>query len=342
MAPHWPKQYGGTGWTPIQYAIYDEEAAAGGAPAVVPFGVSMVAPVIIAFGNEAQKAKYLPRILNSDDWWCQGFSEPGAGSDLASLKTRAVLDGDHFVVNGQKTWTTYAQYADMIFCLVRTDPAAKKQEGISFLLIDMKTKGITVRPIRTIDGGVEVNEVFFDDVRVPKENLIGELNKGWTYAKYLLGYERTGIARIGLSKQLLKRLKHIAATEQADGRPLIEEPHFRDRLAALEIELMALDITNLRTISQKHESKVPGPGPSILKVKGSEIQQGLSELLMEALGVYAMPYQPEALEDGWNGEPIGPDYGVPLAGQYFNWRKISIYGGSNEIQKNILAKLMGF
>jgi alkylation response protein AidB-like acyl-CoA dehydrogenase len=342
IAPHWPKAYGGTGWTPIQHSIFDEEAARGGAPTVIPFGLNMCAPVIIAFGSEAQKKHYLPRMLKSEDWWCQGFSEPGAGSDLASLKTRAVLTDDHFVVNGQKTWTTLAQHADMIFCLVRTDPAAKKQEGISFLLIDIKSPGITVRPIQTIDGGAEINEVFFDDVKVPAENLVGEINKGWTYAKYLLGYERTGIAGVGRSKQQLRRLKEIAAAERVDGQRLIDEPQFRARLAALEIELMALEITNLRVISEKHDSKVPGPGPSILKVKGTEVQQALTELLMEALGPYALPFQPEALGEGWNGEPMGPDYAAPLAATYFNWRKVSIYGGSNEIQKNILAKLMGF
>lgn len=342
IAPHWPKDYGGTGWTPIQHSIFDEEVARGGAPSVIPFGLTMCAPVIIAFGSDAQKKYYLPRMLKSEDWWCQGFSEPGAGSDLASLKTRAVLNGDHFVVNGQKTWTTLAQHADMIFCLVRTDPAAKKQEGISFLLIDMKSPGITVRPIQTIDGSAEINEVFFDEVKVPAENLVGEINKGWTYAKYLLGYERTGIAGVGRSKQQLRRLKAIAAAERVDGGRLIDEPNFRARLAALEIELMALEITNLRVISEKHESKVPGPGPSILKVKGTEVQQALTELLMEALGPYAMPFQPEALGEGWNGEPMGPDYQAPLAATYFNWRKVSIYGGSNEIQKNILAKLMGF
>jgi alkylation response protein AidB-like acyl-CoA dehydrogenase len=297
----------------------------------------MVAPVIIAFGSPDQKARYLPRILATDDWWCQGFSEPGSGSDLASLRTRAVLDGEDWVVNGQKTWTTLAQHADMIFCLVRTDPDAKKQEGISFLLIDMKSPGITVRPIITIDGEHEVNEVFFDDVRVPGENLIGEPGKGWTYAKYLLSHERTGIARVGQSKRELKRLKQIAAAEEADGTSLLDTKAFRDKIAALEIDLMALEITNLRFIDAARK-RGPGTEASILKIKGSEIQQQLTELMMEAIGPYALPFDPDALDEGWNGEPIGPDYAAPLAPDYFNARKISIYGGSNEIQKNILAK----
>jgi alkylation response protein AidB-like acyl-CoA dehydrogenase len=337
MAPGWPPEHGGTGWAPIQRHIFEDELAAAGAPPVISFGVNMVAPVILAFGSPDQKARYLPRILATDDWWCQGFSEPGSGSDLASLRTRAVLDGEDWVVNGQKTWTTLAQHADMIFCLVRTDPDAKKQEGISFLLIDMKSPGITVRPIITIDGEHEVNEVFFDDVRVPKENLVGEPGKGWTYAKYLLSHERTGIARVGQSKRELKRLKQIAAAEEADGTSLLDTKTFRDKIAALEIDLMGLEITNLRFIdaARKHG---PGTEASILKIKGSEIQQQLTELMMEAIGPYALPFDPDALDEGWNGEPIGPDYAAPLAPDYFNARKISIYGGSNEIQKNILAK----
>jgi pimeloyl-CoA dehydrogenase large subunit len=337
--PGWPVEWGGTGWTPVQRYIYDEEMQQAPAPQPLAFGVSMVGPVIIAFGNEAQKKHYLPRIANIDDWWCQGFSEPGSGSDLASLKTKAERAGDHYLVNGQKTWTTLAQHADMIFCLVRTDPAVKKQEGISFLLIDMKSPGITVRPIVTIDGGAEVNEVFFDDVKVPVENRIGEEGKGWGYAKFLLGNERSGIARVGVSKQRVRRLKELAALELSQGRPLIEDRRFREKIAAIEIELKALEMTQLRVVSAEREagrSKKPDPASSILKLKGSELQQAISELLMEVVGPYAMPYQPES--EGRNEPPIGPDYAGPLAPTYFNWRKISIYGGSNEIQKNIISK----
>jgi pimeloyl-CoA dehydrogenase large subunit len=337
--PHWPKEWGGTGWTPIQHYIFQEEMQQAPAPQPLPFGVSMVGPVIVAFGNDAQKQFYLPRIRNIDDWWCQGFSEPGSGSDLASLKTNAKRVGDHYIVNGQKTWTTLAQHADMIFCLVRTDPTVKKQEGISFLLIDMKSPGITVRPIVTMDGSAEVNEVFFDEVTVPVANLVGEENKGWDYAKYLLGHERTGIARVGVSKERIRRLKELAALEPAgSGGRMIDDQRFREKIAAVEIELKALEMTQLRVVSAERHggSKKPDPASSILKIKGSEIQQSISELLMDVVGPYALPYQPDL--DGSNEPPIGPDYAGPLAPTYFNWRKISIYGGSNEIQRNIVAK----
>jgi pimeloyl-CoA dehydrogenase large subunit len=336
--PDWPVDWGGTGWSAVKRYIFQEEMQQAPAPQPLAFGVSMVGPVIIAFGSAAQKNKYLPRIRNIDDWWCQGFSEPGSGSDLASLKTSAKRDGDHYVVNGQKTWTTLAQHADMIFCLVRTDTTVKKQEGITFLVFDMKSPGVTVRPIVTIDGGAEINEVFFDDVKVPLENRIGEEGKGWDYAKYLLGHERTGIARVGVSKQRIRRLKELAALEPAGGSRMIDDPRFREKIAALEIELKALEMTQLRVVSAEGEgrSKKPDPASSILKLKGSEIQQAISELLMEVVGPYAMPYQPDA--EGWNEPPIGPDYAGPLAPTYFNWRKISIYGGSNEIQKNIISK----
>jgi pimeloyl-CoA dehydrogenase large subunit len=317
--PGWPVEWGGTGWTPVQRYIFDEEMQQAPAPQPLAFGVSMVGPVIIAFGSEAQKQHYLPRIRNIDDWWCQGFSEPGSGSDLASLKTKAERIGDHYVVNGQKTWTTLAQHADMIFCLVRTDPSVKKQEGISFLLIDMKSPGITVRPIVTIDGGAEVN--------------------GWDYAKFLLGNERSGIARVGVSKQRVRRLKELAALEPSGGKRMIDDRRFREKIAAVEIELKALEMTQLRVVSAERSrgaSKKPDPASSILKLKGSEIQQAISELLMEVVGPYALPFQPE--RDGSNEPPIGPDYAGPLAPTYFNWRKISIYGGSNEIQKNIISK----
>jgi alkylation response protein AidB-like acyl-CoA dehydrogenase len=334
LAQHWPVEYGGTGWSPIQRHIYDEEAAAAGTPPTIPFGLSMVAPVIIRFGTEAQKQYYLPRILNSEDWWCQGYSEPGAGSDLASLKTRAVRDGDHYIVNGQKTWTTLGQYANMIFCLVRTDPDVKKQEGISFLLIDMNTPGITVRPIITLDGEHEVNEVFFEDVRVPVENLVGEENKGWTCAKYLLTYERTGIAGIGQAKEALRHLKSVARRQQKDGRPLLEDPLFRMHIAAVEIELMALEMTNLRVVAAAEKGGVPGAESSILKIKGTEIRQEITDLLRRAVGPYALPFISE------DEEPVGPDYAGKTAAHYFNRRKLSIFGGSNEIQKNIIAKMI--
>ncbi|HEV3185396.1 MAG TPA: pimeloyl-CoA dehydrogenase large subunit [Xanthobacteraceae bacterium] len=341
--PHWPAEWGGRNWTPTQSYIFLEELQQAPAPPPLGFGVTMCGPVIIAFGSEAQKKRFLPRIANLDDWWCQGFSEPGSGSDLASLKTSAKRNGsDHYVVNGQKTWTTTAQWADWIFCLVRTDPAAaKKQEGISFLLIDMKTPGITVRPIVTIDGGREVNEVFFDDVKVPAENLVGEENKGWDYAKFLLGNERTGIARVGMSKERIRRLRELATLERAHDRPLIEDERFRAKIAAVEVELKALEMTQLRVVANERNRKGnrPDPASSILKIKGSEIQQTISELLLEVVGPYALPYQPEYLdEERWNEPPVGPDWAPSLAPSYFNTRKVSIYGGTNEIQKNIIAK----
>ena len=336
---NWPVEWGGTGWTPVQQYIFQEELQQTPAPQPLGFGVTMVGPVIIAFGSEEQKKRYLPAIANLDVWWCQGFSEPGAGSDLASLRTAAKRDGDHYIVNGQKTWTTLAQHADMIFCLVRTDPAVKKQEGISFLLIDMKSPGITVRPIVTMDGSAEVNEVFFDEVKVPVANRVGDENKGWDYAKYLLGHERTGIARVGVSKERIRRLKELAALEPAGGGArMIDDLRFREKITAVEIELKALEMTQLRVVSaeRRGRSKKPDPASSILKIKGSEIQQTISELLMQVVGPYALPYQPDL--DGSNEPPIGPDYAGPLAPTYFNWRKISIYGGSNEIQRNIIAK----
>jgi pimeloyl-CoA dehydrogenase large subunit len=339
---HWPREYGGTGWTPVQQYIFLDELQQAPAPSPLPFGVSMVGPVIYTFGSDAQKKQFLPRIANLDDWWCQGFSEPGAGSDLASLKTTAKRDGDHYVINGQKTWTTLAQCADWIFVLARTDmAAAKRQEGISFILVDMKTPGITVRPIVTIDGGAEVNEVFFDDVRVPIDNRVGEENKGWDYAKFLLGNERVGIARVGVSKERLRRIRELAAATSDHGRPLIELPRFREKLAAVEVELKALEMTQLRVVAAeaKRAKGKPDPASSILKIKGSEIQQATTELLMEVVGPYALPYRQEHEEEaGWNEPPIGPDWAATIAPTYFNTRKVSIYGGSNEIQKNIIAK----
>ncbi|QDY99110.1 pimeloyl-CoA dehydrogenase large subunit [Nitratireductor mangrovi] len=338
--PHWPVEHGGTGWDPMKQYIYLEELQRYPAPQPLAFGVNMVGPVIYTFGSAEQKKRFLPRIANLDDWWCQGFSEPGSGSDLASLKTRAVRDGDHYIVNGQKTWTTLAQYADWIFCLVRTDPAAKKQEGISFLLIDMKSPGIEVRPIVTIDGGREINEVFLTDVRVPVENLVGEENRGWDYAKFLLGNERTNIARIGVSKQRVARIRELAGKEMSSGRPLIEDERFREKLASIEIDLKALELTQLRVVAadaKRGNTGRPDPASSILKIKGSEIQQATTHLLMEVMGPYAMPYMAED-DDRWNEPSDVPDYALHAAPAYFNNRKVSIYGGSNEIQKNIIAK----
>ncbi|MFO0990006.1 MAG: acyl-CoA dehydrogenase family protein [Alphaproteobacteria bacterium] len=343
VAPGWPKDYGGTGWSPMQRYIFDDEIGKSGAPRVIPFGLVMVAPVIMKFGTEAQKREHLPKILRSEVWWCQGYSEPGAGSDLAGLKTRAVKEGDHYVVNGQKTWTTLAQHADWIFCLVRTDPAAKKQEGISFILIDMKSPGVSVKPIVTMDGGAEVNEVFFDNVKVPLANLVGPENEGWTVAKYLLGHERTNIADIGRAKHQLARVKEIAAAERAEGGALLDDPEFRDRIADVELDLSALDATILRIVAAEAGGRPPGAEASLLKIKGSELQQALTELLIEAVGYYGFPYNREAMEHGWNEPPIGPDYAAPLAPAYFNMRKTTIYGGSNEVQRGILAKfVMGY
>jgi alkylation response protein AidB-like acyl-CoA dehydrogenase len=336
----WPAEFGGPGWNPVQQYIFEEESAAAGAPRAIPFGLKMVAPVIMAFGSPAQQQRFLPRILSAEDWWCQGYSEPGAGSDLASLKTRAVREGDHYIVNGQKTWTTLGQYADWIFCLVRTDIEVKPQAGISFILIDMKTPGITVRPIVTMDGGQEVNEVWFENVRVPVENLVGEENRGWTYAKFLLGHERTNIAGIGIAKRELARLKRIAREETKRGKPLIKDPLFAARIAQVEIDLMALEITNLRVLSAEAEKRAPGPEASILKIKGTEIQQAITELLVQAVGPYALPLRRDAMQPDYDGEVVGPDYATALSAGYLNMRKLSIYGGSNEIQKNIISQMI--
>ena len=339
-APHWPREWGGQDWTPVQHHIFIEESQANSVPQPLPFNVSMCGPVLINFGTEAQKKRFLPRMAALDDWWCQGFSEPGAGSDLASLTTTAVKQGEFYIVNGQKTWTTLAQYADWIFCLCRTDPAAKKQLGISFILIDMKTPGITVRPIQTIDGSREVNEVFFDDVKVPVENLVGQENRGWDCAKFLLGNERTGIARIGLTKQRVARIKQLAAHVTSGDRPLSEDERFREKIAAVEVELKALEMTQLRVLAEdrNRKSNQPNPASSILKIKGSELQQATTELLMEVAGPLSVPFVDEHAAPGGD-----LDWARPLAPQYFNTRKVSIYGGSNEIQRNIIAKaVLGF
>ena len=336
-ATHWPEQYGGVSWTPVQKHIWDEESCRYGVPRSIPFGVNMVAPVIIKFGSEEQKQQYLPRILSGEDWWCQGYSEPGSGSDLASLRCSAKREGDHYIVNGQKTWTTLGQHADWIFCLVRTSNEGKPQQGISFLLIDMNDPGIDVKPIIMLDGEHEINEVYFDNVKVPAENLIGEENQGWTYAKFLLGHERTGLANVGQWKALMKRLKVVANEEQDGQRPLIENTRFRDRLAQLDIELRALELTVLRVLTDK---RGPGPQASILKIRGTEIGQKLFELLMEATGQDAIAHIPDALELDYNGPRTGSIDATPAAGDYFNMRKLSIFGGSNEIQRNIIAQLV--
>ena len=339
VVPHWPVEYGGTGWSITQRYIWNEENARAETSPLLPFGLSMVGPVIYTFGNEEQKKRFLPGILSGDDWWCQGYSEPGSGSDLASLRTKAVRDGDHYIVNGGKTWTPLAQFADWMFCLVRTDPNAKAQEGISFLLIDMKTPGIAVRPIITMDGSHEVNEVFLEDVKVPVENLIGEENKGWTYAKFLLGNERSGIAGVARSKKAIERLKNIANAELIDGAPLMKTDEFSRKVAELEIDLSALEVTELRTLAAESKGRGPGPEASILKIKGTEIQQRITELAVEAVGNYAMVQAPRMEVTGNEFVP-GPDYNAGTAQDYFNMRKTSIYGGSNEIQHNIIAKMV--
>jgi len=339
IAPAWPVEYGGTGWTATQRFIWSEELAAADCVGTMPFGLSMVGPVIYTFGTPEQKAQFLPGILSGDDWWCQGYSEPGAGSDLASLRTKAVRDGDHYVVNGQKTWTTMAQYADWGFFLVRTDSDAKAQEGISFLLINMKTPGVTVRPIITLGGEHEVNEVWLEDVRVPVANRIYEENKGWTCAKFLLAHERTGIAAVARSKRGVEKIKSIARTEQDGDRPLIANPFFKRKISELEIDLTALEFTELRSLAGEAAGKGPGPESSLLKIKGSEIQQRITELALEAVGHYGAPYF-RGFGEGNNEHPIGPDYAHRAAPTYFNTRKTTIYGGSNEIQRNIIAKMV--
>ena len=337
--PHWPREWGGQDWTPIQRYIFTEELLLAAVPLPLQFNCYMVGPVIAAFGSQAQKERFLPRIANLDDWWCQGFSEPGAGSDLASLKTKAVREGNHYVVNGQKAWTTLGQHADWIFCLVRTDPTVKKQAGISFILIDMKTPGITVRPIITLEGRHEVNEIFFDNVRVPVENLVGKENKGWDYAKFLLANERTGIARIGLSKERLARVKGLAREMPVGDGTAWDDPGFRERVAEVEIDLKALEITQMRVVAAqaKGDASRPDPASSILKIKGSQLQQATTELMLELAGPYALA-APLRSGEPTNDWPFDHDWADAAAASYFNNRKVSIYGGSNEIQKNIIAK----
>ena len=339
VAPAWPVEYGGTGWTSTQRYIWSEETARADCIRLMPFGLAMVGPVIYTFGTPEQKAKFLPRILSGEDWWCQGYSEPGAGSDLASLRTKAVQDGDDYIVSGQKTWTTMAQHADWGFFLVRTDNDAKMQEGISFLLIDMKSPGIEVRPIITLGGEHEVNEVFLDNVRVPVANRVYEENKGWTCAKFLLAHERVGIAGVASSKRGVEKLKAVAATEMDGDRSLLANPFFRRKVAELEIDLAALEYTELRTLAAMVGGKNPGPESSVLKIKGSEIQQRLTELTLEMAGHYGAPYY-RGFGEGDNEHPIGQEWANRAAPTYFNARKTTIYGGSNEIQRNVIAKMV--
>jgi alkylation response protein AidB-like acyl-CoA dehydrogenase len=329
----WPKQFGGPGWNAVQRHLFEEETALAGAPRVAPFGPVMVAPVIMAFGTPEQQRKHLPGIMSGDVWWSQGYSEPGAGSDLASLKTRAERRGDKYIVNGQKTWTTLGQYGDWIFCLVRTSNEGKPQTGISFLLIDMKSPGVTVRPIIMLDGEHEVNEVFFDNVEVPAENLVGEENKGWTYAKYLLAHERTNIADVNRAKRELERLKRIA---QAEG--VYDDPRFRDQIALLEVDVVALEMMVLRVLSAEKSGKQSLDVAGLLKIRGSEIQQRYTELMMLAGGPLVRAFIHEAMDAGWQGDHVGSALLAPLAGTYFNVRKTTIYGGSNEVQRNIVAQ----
>jgi len=334
---NWPVEHGGTGWSATQKYIFYNESAKAKAPRIVPFGLSMVAPVIYSFGNKEQQERFLPDILSSKVWWCQGYSEPNAGSDLAGIKTKAVRDGEDYIVNGVKTWTTLGHYADWIFCLVRTQDTGKKQEGISFLLIDMHTPGVTVKPIITLDGRREVNEVFFEDVRVPAHNLIGEEGKGWTYAKVLLTHERTNIAGVASSKQRLSSIYEMLETPPDGMADLRKNNVFMARVLATEVELKALEYTELRVLSSVSTGKAPGPESSILKIKGTEVQQALDELYVEMAGIYALPFLPQQYDDA-TVEQIGPFFAANTAPHYYNNRKVTIYGGTNEIQKNIIAK----
>jgi alkylation response protein AidB-like acyl-CoA dehydrogenase len=329
LAYTWPKKYGGPGWGVTERFLFENVLAEEGAPRIIPFGVKMVGPVIYTFGTDEQKERFLPGIRSSDVSWCQGYSEPGAGSDLANLRTRAVREGDHYIVNGQKTWTSYAHWGDWIFCLVRTNTEAKPQEGISFLLIDMKTPGVTVRPIIMLDGAHAVNDVFLDNVRVPIANLIGKENEGWTCAKFLLANERLGIAEVPASKRGVGMLRAIS-----------DDPSMAERIADVDLQVQALEMSELRALSTMALGGAPGPEVSTLKVRGSEIQQRIAELAMEAVGEYAAPYQPGMLFHDTNETPVGPDHAPPAAPRYFNMRKTSIYGGSTEIQKNIVSKMV--
>jgi len=330
----WPKEFGGPGWNAVQRHLFEEECALAGAPRIIPFGPVMVAPVIMAFGTPEQQKRFLPGIASGEVWWSQGYSEPGSGSDLASLKTRAERKGDKYIINGQKTWTTLGQYGDWMFNLVRTSNEGKPQTGISFIVLDMKSPGVTVRPIRLLDGECEVNEVFFDNVEVPADQLIGEENKGWTYAKHLLSHERTSIADVNRSKRELERLKRIARREG-----LWDDTRFRDQIALLEVDIVALEMLVLRVLSAQKGGKNPLDIAGLLKIRGSEIQQRYAELMMLAAGPFALPLIQEAMDAGWQGDFPGGEVGnAPLASTYFNLRKTTIYGGSNEVQRNIVSQ----
>jgi alkylation response protein AidB-like acyl-CoA dehydrogenase len=338
ITPGWPAEHGGPGWTPLQRHIFDEETLLGGAPRIIASGINMLGPVLIRFGTDEQKRRYLPAIRRSETWWAQGFSEPGAGSDLAAVRTSAVLTqgakGDEFVVNGHKVWTSYAQWCSMMFALVRTDPqAAKPQEGISFLLIDMKAPGVQVRPIRMLDGGTDLNEVYLDNVRVPAANLVGELHKGWTCGKYLLGHERTGIAGIGSCKQQLARVRSVAARQGIAADPVLQQ-----RIAQFEAELMALEFTGLRMLSANQASRVPGVEASVLKVRGTELRQALHELLVDVAGPQAVPFEERAMTLEGGEDFASPPGLASLAANYLDSRKLSIYGGANEVQRNLIAR----
>lgn len=337
-APNWPVEHGGTGWNALQRLIFEVECFKAGAPRLLPFGLSMIGPVLMKYGSAEQQARLLPRILRVEDWWCQGYSEPGSGSDLASLKTRAVRAGDDYIVNGQKTWTTLAQYADWMFCLVRTDPEARAQRGISMLLLDMRSPGVTVRPIRTLDGGHDVNEVWLEDVRVPVSNLVGEENQGWTYAKYLLGHERTGIAGLGHCHRELSILKRMAALVRSRGKPLLADHRIRDRISRIEVDIMALEMLLLRVAA--NNDGTPGAEASVLKIRGSEIQQDLAMLQMEVAGPDAWPYDPDWLLADSDTHGPGPEMAAAAGAGYADMRKTSIYGGTTEVQKGIIARLM--
>ena len=337
-APTWPKEHGGTGWNALERLIFEVECFKAGAPRLLPFGLSMIGPVLMKYGSPAQQQRLLPRIIRVEDWWCQGYSEPGSGSDLASLKTRAELDGDEYVINGQKTWTTLAQYADWMFCLVRTDAEAKPQRGISMVLIDMRSPGVTVRPIRTLDGGHDVNEVWLENVRVPVANRVGEAGQGWTYAKYLLGHERTGIAGLGHCHRELSVLKDMAARTLRQGRPIVEDSRMRDRISRVEVDIMALEMLLLRVAAARGDA--PGPEASVLKIRGSEIQQDLAMLQMEIAGPDAWPYDPDWMEADALFHGPGPEMAAAAGAGYADMRKTSIYGGTTEVQKGIIARMM--
>ena len=338
----WPTEFGGPGWNAVQRHLFEEECALAGAPRVVPFGPVMVAPVIMAFGSPEQQRRFLPGIMSGDVWWSQGYSEPGAGSDLASVRCRAERKGDYYAVNGQKSWTTLGQHGDWIVCLVRTSTEGKPQTGISFLLIDMKSPGVSVRPIMTLDGEQEINEVWFDNVEVPADQLVGEENKGWTYAKYLLAHERTNIAEVNRAKRELERLKRIARAEGLIGGER-DDARFRDQIALLEVDIVALEMMVLRVLSAersagKESGKQSLDVAGLLKIRGSEVQQRYAELMMLAAGPASLPFIHDAMEAGWQGDHVGAAHAAPLAGTYFNMRKTSIYGGSNEVQRNIVAQ----